>query len=368
MAFDKIGPEKIRVFPLAQRKSKTNIVEAAVNPDETPKPLHEDVVPVIRALANRIRQARESGASVMLAYGAHLVKNGAAPLVIKLIEEGWITHVATNGAGTIHDWEFSFQGVSEEDVRANVVTGTFGTWEETGKYINLAVLLGAVEGMGYGESLGRFISTDELIFPELDALEYEIMEGLRMADPYLPAKSELLNALKQFGLSGKTLRIEHPFKKYSIACAAYENGIPMTVHPGIGYDIIYNNPYANGAAIGRAAHTDFGIFVHSVKKLSNGVFLSIGSAIMAPQIFEKAISFANNVLLQEGQKVEKHFILVDDLQESVWDWSKGEPPKESPDYYLRFLKSFYRMGGEVQYLSLDNRLLLHHLYHELKRG
>ena len=94
--------------------------------------------------------------------------------------------------------------------------------------------------------------------------------------------------------------------------------------------------------------------------------MSIGSAIMAPQVFEKALSFANNIKLQHGEKVENHYLVVDDLQKSVWDWSKGEPPKSSPDYYLRFLKSFYRMGGQVRYLSVDNRVLLHNLYTKLK--
>ena len=106
----------------------------------------------------------------MLAYGAHLVKNGLGPVVARLVQEGWVTHLATNGAGTIHDWEYAYGGRSEEDVRAQVAAGCFGTWDETGRYIHLAVLAGAVEGMGYGESLGRFIAEDGCNLPDPAAL------------------------------------------------------------------------------------------------------------------------------------------------------------------------------------------------------
>ena len=143
--------------------------------------------------------------------------------------------------------------------------------------------------------------------------------------------------------------------------------VPATIHPGIGYDIIYNHPFANGAALGRGAFIDYKVFVKSVENLQKGVFLSVGSAIMAPQVFEKSISLANNFRLQKDQPVIDDFsILVNDLQESVWDWTQGEPPKSSPDYYLRFLKSFNRMGGDIHYVSLDNRALLHNILHQLE--
>ena len=302
----------------------------------------------------------------MLTFGAHLVKNGGAGIIIKMMEQGWLTHLATQGAGGIHDWEFAFQGCSEEDVRANVATGTFGTWEETGKFINLAVQVGAISGMGYGESVGALIANDGLQFPFLEDLKGDISKNLDEHDPLIQAKLELLETMKKFEIQPGWLTVSHPFKKYSIFGNAFRSQTPITVHPGIGYDIIYNNPYANGAALGRGAHIDFKIFVKAVNNLSHGVFLSVGSAIMAPQVFEKAVSFANNIRLQTGQKVHDFYIVIDDLQESVWDWNKGEPPKSSPDYYLRFLKSFYRMGGTVEYVSLDNRVLLHHLYWKLK--
>ena len=317
-------------------------------------------------VAQRILKAREKGASIILAFGAHLVKNGAGPILIKLMQDGWLTHLATQGAGGIHDWEFAYHGRSEEDVRANVASGTFGTWDETGKYINLAVQVGAIKGMGYGESLGALIHNDGMEIPSGAELEDDIKTGVSNKDKFLPAKLELLETLKKFKLPSGLMTIIHPHKKYSIFGNTFQLKVPLTVHPGIGYDIIYNHPYANGAALGRGAHIDFKVFVNSVNNLSNGVFLSIGSAIMAPQIFEKALSFANNLKLQHGEKITNHYILVDDLQQSVWDWIKGEPPKSSPDYYLRFLKTFYRMGGEIKYVSADNRVLLHNLYWKLR--
>jgi len=367
MPYPQIKPEQIKVYPLSTRKSKSQIEKIAVNPDDPPPPAPE-IAETVKTTVKRIKHARDTGASVVLAFGAHLVKNGAAPLLIKLMEQGWVTHLATQGAGGIHDWEFAFQGQSEEDVRENTATGTFGTWEETGKIINLAVQAGAVNGMGYGESLGACIENEGFEIPALSQLKEEIKSGLDRPGELLTARVEFLNTIKKFNLPAGFTHIKHPYKQYSIFGNAYRLGVPVTVHPGIGYDIIYNNPYANGAALGRGAHIDYGIFVNSILHLSGGVFLSIGSAIMAPQVFEKAVSFANNILSRKGGKISDHFILIDDLQESVWNWQKGEPPKNSPDYYLRFLKSFHRMGGSVRYIASDNRLFLHHLYTELKKG
>ncbi len=114
---------------------------------------------------------------MMLTYGAHLIKNGLAPVVIRLLEEGWVTHVATNGAGSIHDWEFAFLGRSSEDVRANVARGQFGTWEETGRYINLAVAVGGTQELGYGWSVGKLIADEELLLPSVAELREEARAG-----------------------------------------------------------------------------------------------------------------------------------------------------------------------------------------------
>jgi hypothetical protein len=365
MPYDKVKQSDIRVYPLSHRKSKTP-VSVMVDPETSPSPVPAETEQQIDHLADTMTRSRNRGASVMLAFGAHLIKNGAAPLVNRLMETGWITHIAGNGACGIHDWEFAFQGKTEEDVRENVAQGRFGSWDETGRYINLAVLLGALEGMGYGESLGAFIHRDGGRIPSGEALHTRIANALDTDRSALPELAECLRAVEEHALQPGQLIVKHPHKSVSVFAEAYRLGIPATIHPGIGYDIIYNHPLANGAVLGRAGHIDYRIFVQSVSHLTGGTFLSIGSAIMAPQIFEKALSFANNLASRENRIIQDHLILVDDLQESVWDWSSGEPPKTSPDYYLRFLKSFHRMGGETRYLSLDNRTLLHHLYHRLR--
>ena len=123
----------------------------------------------------------------------------------------------------------------------------------------------------------------------------------------------------------------------------------------------------NGAVIGRAAQIDFQKFGNAVDQLDGGVVLSVGSAIMGPQVFEKSVSCVNNLRIQSGRKiVHDHTIYVVDLQDGGnWDWSKGEPPKDNPAYYLRFCKSYSRMGGAMQYLQCDNVAFLHQLLHQL---
>ncbi|NUN94460.1 MAG: hypothetical protein HUU04_11875, partial [Verrucomicrobiae bacterium] len=155
------------------------------------------------------------------------------------------------------------------------------------------------------------------------------------------------------------------WKATSAQAAAFRLGIPFTGHPMFGHDIIYTHPMSCGAAIGRAAERDFLAFVSSVSALEGGVYLSVGSAVMSPMIFEKALSMARNVARQEGRRIAGHRLAVVDLAKSAWDWTRGEPPEEHPDYYLRFNKTFSRMGGTLRYLSLDNRDFLLALWREL---
>jgi hypothetical protein len=149
--------------------------------------------------------------------------------------------------------------------------------------------------------------------------------------------------------------------------AAYERGIPLTVHPGIGYDIIVNHPMYHGAAIGRAAQTDAQIFAQQVDSLDGGVYMSVGSAIMSPQVFEKALSAANNLRRQDDRPfVKDHYLAIVDIQDAGgWDWSTGEPPSDNPAYYLRYCKTFGRMGGTLDYLQCDNRDFLAALLNRL---
>jgi len=355
MPYPRLDRRDVRMKPLAARPNKKNIERDAVHPGQTPRELPAASLAVIEQAAEHIRQARRRHAPVMLTFGAHAIKNGLAPVLIKLLEEDWLTHLATNGAGIIHDWEFAYLGQSSEDVRANVARGEFGNWEETGRWLNLALAVGAYENRGYGESVGAMIHHQRLTIPAADALRSIALAALDDDPGRAAAALDLLDLVKRFDLPAGDLAIPHPHRAFSVQQAAFARGVPFTGHPMIGHDIIYNHPLNHGGALGRAALRDFLTFAESVSRIDGGVYLSIGSAVMSPMIFEKSFSMAQNLALQEGRRIENHTIFVVDLAESRWDWSRGEPPENSPDYYLRFNKTFARMGGRLFYLQADNR-------------
>jgi hypothetical protein len=291
----------------------------------------------------------------MATYGAHAIKNGLGPVLIELMENGWVTHLATNGAGIIHDWEFAFQGASCEHVGPMVYEGRFGNWEETGFYINLALNVGAFAGLGYGESVGALIENEGLTIPSPEELRTFVHEHLDDDPDRAAAAADLLWVGQRFNLSAGWTSIPHPWKQYSVQAGALRLGVPSTGHPMIGHDIIYNHPMNRCASLGRAAERDFLTFAESVSRLEGGVYLSIGSAVMSPMVFEKSLSISQNLALQENRRIDRHYILVNDLAASTWDWTRGEPPEEDPAYYLRYNKSFSRMGGVMRYLQADNR-------------
>ena len=148
---------RLKVLPLSQRQNLTTADAILMDPDAAPPPCSPANLATIADAAQKIRAARKRDAAVMLIYGAHLLRNGAAQILSRMMERGWITHLATNGAGTIHDWEYAWFGASTESVEMNVASGTFGTWHETSTNIHRAIMAGALEGLGYGCSLGRLI-------------------------------------------------------------------------------------------------------------------------------------------------------------------------------------------------------------------
>ncbi len=355
MPYPQFDRSKLIVKSLAQRPNKLVIEKDHVNPDQSPAPLAEPAMKLMTETVARIRSARQAGKPVVMAFGAHTIKNGLAPVLIKLMEKGWLTHLATNGAGIIHDWEFAYLGQSSEDVKSNVARGEFGIWQETGFFLNLAIIVGAYEGLGYGESVGKLMECEGLTLPSEAALMEEIRSLSATADR-VAAAADLLGTIRTFKLKPGFMAVPHPFKAYSAQAAAARLRIPFTGHPMIGHDIIYNHPMNHGAAIGRTALRDFMSFTHSISQIEGGVYLSVGSAVMSPMIFEKALSMSQNLALQAGPPIRRHFIVVVDLAESTWDWqTQGEPPKDNPAYYLRYCKTFSRMGGEMRYLSADNR-------------
>ncbi len=360
---------RLKTKPLRMRKNRVRIGETAINPDAPAAPLPDrGAEDGVRQLADGIRAARNNGAPRILAFGAHAIKNGLGPLLIRLIEEAWISALATNGAGIIHDWELAYIGETSEDVRTNIALGEFGLWEETGKYLNLALNLGAWKGLGYGESVGAMTAQNGLDIPSECELLSAIEENLVSAPEKSAAACDLLEVVRQFELEPGKLHIKHRHVDHGVQAAAFRLGIAYTGHPMFGHDIIYTHPMSRGSAIGRTAERDFLQFAAAIAEIESGVYLSVGSAVMSPMIFEKSFSMATNIAVQDGKLIRDHRIFVVDLTPSSWNWQRdGEPPADDAAYYLRFLKTFSRMGGHMQYVPGDNRLILPRLYHLLKR-
>ena len=355
MPFPKFDRNKIRFYPLHERKNRVFIEEHRILPSDSPASLDVESQAVIRGAVRAIREARSNNCPVVLAFGAHTIKNGLSPVLIQLIEAGWVSHLATNGAGIIHDWEFAYAGKSSEDVRENVGSGRFGLWEETGKYLNLALLVGAYEGLGYGESIGSLVHNDGMTIPSTPEL-IRIVAQVAGDPERAAAAADLLWAVQHFELSAGFLQVEHPYKKFGLQAAAFRLKVPFTAHPMFGHDVIYTHPLNRGAAVGRTAERDFLVFAKAIADLEGGVYISLGSAVMSPMIFEKSLSMARNLAIQEGRKIDDFSIYVVDLAGSDWDWQKdGEPPADNPAYYVRFMKTFSRMGGRLHYVQADNR-------------
>ena len=362
---------RMRYLPLDTRRNKVDIIMSVVTEKDFAGPISGNLSDRIGRIADEIVSARQRGSAVMCAFGAHAIKNGMGQLLGRLVQEGWVTHLATNGAGVIHDWEFAFQGESSEDVRENVALGRFGAWEETGLCINVALAVGAYRGLGYGESVGALIAQNGIEVPTRGELSERVTAPLETgtSQPSIwerGAAADLLGLIDYLSIPSGFLQVEHPYASYSAQALAYASGVPFTSHPMFGHDIIYTHRSNLGAAVGRTAERDFLSFVNGVENLEGGVYLSVGSAVMSPMVFEKSLSMVRNVLLPQGRDVRDCGIHVVDLQEQTWDWNEGEPTADNPAYYLRFMKTFSRMGCRVDYTATDNRIFLTHLYRQLK--
>lgn len=364
---ERFDRRSLAFHPLRERSNAVRFPADAVRTSDAPRDLTPEVREVIEETAARIVVARKAGVAVVLAFGAHTIKNGLAPVLIDLISEGWVTHLATNGAGVIHDWEIAFQGGTSEDVRANIGEGRFGMWEETGRNINIAIAAGARLGLGYGESVGSFIQNDGVDVPDVGELKSEVVQYLDSDPDRSAAAADLADVARRLSLPAGRLAVEHRFKQYSVQAAAWRLGVPFTGHPMIGHDVIYGHPANSGGAIGRAGVRDFLSFASSVSRMDGGVYLSVGSAIMSPMIFEKSFSMSRNAGRRRAGEKANVFITVVDLAPIRAEWTRGgvEPPKTDPAYYVRYLKTFNRVGGTLRYACADNRDFLLALAHSL---
>jgi hypothetical protein len=244
----------IRTYPLASRQSKANAEDFArpVERGATFKTFFDSLPAIlggrdVRRVVQALGDARRRDAGIIWGIGAHVVKTGLSPVLVDLMERGYVSALATNGAGIIHDFEVALSGATSEDVDESLGPGRFGMAEETGTLLNEAIRRGSDAGLGLGQAVAAFLSDR--------------------------------NA---------------PHADRSLAVAAHRLGIPLTVHVALGTDIIHMHPAASGAAIGDASLRDFRYFASCVARLRGGVYLNCGSAVILPEVFLKAVALARN--------------------------------------------------------------------------
>lgn len=252
--------KKVKTYSLRSRKSKVEIGLAAkpFNKGDSFKSFLDSLPSYlaakdIKAVAEAIVRARRDGRPVVLGMGAHPIKVGLSPVIIDLMKRGIITAVATNGACIIHDFELSFAGMTSEDVASELCSGRFGMAKETARMINRAIKMGVSKGYGIGRAVGEHICKGR-----------------------------------------------NRYREMSIFSTGYELGIPMTVHVTLGADIIHMHPEADGKSIGEGSLRDFRLFASVVADLDGGVYINLGSAVVMPEVFLKALNVARNL----GHRVE----------------------------------------------------------------
>jgi len=264
---ERLNFNKIKTYPIRERQNKVKIADFSKNIPKKGMSFESflDGLPNIlmaekfRNVVKAIVNANKKEKPVIFCIGAHVIKCGLNPVIISLIEKGIVTAVALNGAGSIHDFEIAMIGETSEDVATNIEDGTFGMAEETGAMMNDALIEGVKQGIGAGQSLGE-----------------------------------------------KILRNDFKYGDYSILAKGIEYEIPVTVHVAVGTDIIHQHPSCDGAALGEASYIDFQIFAGQVSNLGDGgVIVNIGSNVILPEVFLKAITVARNL----GYKV-KNFTAV----------------------------------------------------------
>lgn len=250
-----ISLSKIKTYSLKERSSKVKVGDFAEpwTPGGSFNEWLESLPKILsaqdfREIVDRIIKTARNGRTLLLAMGAHPIKVGLNPVILELLDRGIITGVAMNGAGIIHDAELAMEGATSEDVAAEIGEGRFGMAEETGRFLNEAIKEGAGKGLGLGKAVGTML-----------------------------------------------LREGFPFNHLSILARACELDIPVTVHVAMGTDIIHVHPSVDGGAIGSASHRDFRIFARLVSDLQGGVFINLGSAVILPEVFLKALSLVRNL-------------------------------------------------------------------------
>jgi hypothetical protein len=250
-----ISLDEVKSYPLKKRPSKIKVDDFgdAWQPGGSMNQWLESLPKILAGndfieIVDRFVRAAASGKTIILAMGAHAIKVGLNPIILDLLNRRILSSIAMNGAGIIHDAEVAMVGCTSEDVPEQIGTGKFGMAEETGKLLNAAISEGAKQGLGIGRSVGAML-----------------------------------------------IRENFPYNRYSLLARAFELDIPVTVHVAIGTDIIHFHPNADGASIGKASHLDFRIFARLVSQLEEGVFINLGSAVILPEVFLKALTLVRNL-------------------------------------------------------------------------
>jgi hypothetical protein len=306
MPYPQFDRARLRIQPLADRQHDLTL--AHVLPLDAAPPAFDH--PALPMLGIRLVAARRDGRARVLMMGAHVLRAGVQRHLIDLLERGLIDHIAMNGAGPIHDWELALIGATTESVARYVTTGEFGLWHETGR-MNDVIRFAARDGLGLGEALGR-----------------TILDG------------------------------DFPHKNVSVLAAAARLGVTVTVHVGVGYDILHEHPNCDGAALGQTSYQDFLTFTATVERLEGGVLLNFGSAVMGPEVYLKALAMARNVAHQGGRRIARFTTAVFDLIPLEGD-VRQTAPKTDPRYYYRPWKTILARtvadGGESFYVQGDHR-------------
>lgn len=239
-------PSKVTVRDFAKPLTNEQARATAALLDSLPNLLAAES---LRAVVSAIVEAKAKGRAIIWGFGGHVIKTGLAPILIDLMRRGFVTGLATNGSGIIHDFEIALAGWTSEDVDSALGSGAFGMAEETGRLLNQAIQRGAAEDCGVGESVGQMLA-----------------------------------------------ELKPPHGEYSLLHEAYKLRVPVTAHITVGTDIIHIHPHADGAAIGAASYRDFKLFTSIVRELDGGgVYLNLGSAVTLPEIFLKAVTVVRNL-------------------------------------------------------------------------
>ena len=279
-----INRNALKIKPLKERQHDLDLSSIQERKPVPPEEIDNN----LKTIAQHIIKARKNGSAVIMLAGGHVIRSGVQHYLSDFMEKGYLTCLAMNGSGIIHDYEFARIGKTTESVARYIQNGQFGLWKETGEIndiLNLAYRENPEACMG--DAVGRAIENGNF-----------------------------------------------PHKNISLLASAFRLGIPVTVHVGIGQDIIHEHPNCDGAATGALSYNDFLRFAREIENLEKGVIMNFGTAVMGPEIYLKALAMARNLAKQEGRAIKDFATLVCDLHNLPEDYNT-EPPKDNPAYYFR---------------------------------